>query len=113
MKHPIETWKWFGMPAHFIGASYCRFHMATRVGPWMVSSVGYYQMPSSENPTEIGCGRLYETMVFRAAECACGGSACEGHMLESGEELDMIPANDAVSASANHMAACLRWADEE
>ncbi len=114
MKFPIETWKWFGMPGHFIGASDCRFHMATRIGPWIVSSVGAYA-PSHSRDTliEIGFDRTYETMVFKAAECDCPGDLCEGHALEDTTELDMLPAKDPKTANANHMAMCLKWADIE
>lgn len=39
---PREEWKWFGHAAHFICARWCRFHMATQVGKWLVSTVGEY-----------------------------------------------------------------------
>jgi hypothetical protein len=38
--HKKESWEWFGNAAHFICGHMCRFHMATKVGPWLVSSVG-------------------------------------------------------------------------
>lgn len=37
-RQPKELW--FGHPGHFICAKDCRFHMATLVGPWLVSTVG-------------------------------------------------------------------------
>lgn len=34
------TERWFGHAAHFICGQWCRFHLATQVGPWLVSTVG-------------------------------------------------------------------------
>ena len=39
---PVEEWEWFGSAAHFICGRWCRFHLATKVGPWLVSTVGEY-----------------------------------------------------------------------
>lgn len=35
-------WKWYGHPAHLIVGDKCRFHLATLVGPFMISTVGEY-----------------------------------------------------------------------
>jgi hypothetical protein len=45
------TDRWFGNAAHFICGQSCRFHLATQVGPWLVSTVG--QMWSARNVREI------------------------------------------------------------
>ena len=37
-----ENWKWFGHAGHFICAQWCRFHMCTKVGKYLVSTVGEY-----------------------------------------------------------------------
>lgn len=42
---PKGDWKWFGHAAHFICAEWCRFHMATQVGNYIVSTVGEYWPP--------------------------------------------------------------------
>src|SRR5919106_127620 len=34
--------KWFGHAAHFICGRWCRFHLATQVGDYLVSTVGEY-----------------------------------------------------------------------
>ena len=41
-----ETWEWFGHSGHLIVGKDCRFHLATKVGPWWVSTVGEY-LPDS------------------------------------------------------------------
>lgn len=38
----IDKWKWFGNAGHFICGSSCRFHLATQVGQYLVSTVGQY-----------------------------------------------------------------------
>jgi len=46
----VEDWEWFGHAAHFICGQWCRFHMATKVGGYLVSTVGEYwpERPSRE-----------------------------------------------------------------
>jgi hypothetical protein len=39
---PKQRWKWFGHAGHFICAQWCRFHLCTKVGPWLISTVGEY-----------------------------------------------------------------------
>ena len=41
MTSPTD-WEWFGLSGHFIYAYRCRFHLCTKVGPWLVSTVGQY-----------------------------------------------------------------------
>lgn len=101
--------KWFGKAGHFICADRCLFHLTTTVcdGAFLVSTVGeYYPLRAGDTPQEIGCDRMYETMVFRAgAECPCG---C-GQPQIDGMELDMHGYNDAKSATEGHMAMCEKW----
>ena len=123
-KHPIppEKWKWFGSPGHFICARWCRFHLCTKVGKYLVSTVGEYIHPRSSGASEvsendwlkknwpgedIGCDRKYETMVFEASgtcECGCGLPKIVPH------ELDMLGCNDAVEATKGHYKLCRKWA---
>ena len=84
-------WRWYGHPGHLIVGQDCRFHLATEIGNYLVSTVGEYLpdsnvreiMAASRGITldgmgdarradfmrkigfqEIGSGRKYETMVF-------------------------------------------------
>jgi hypothetical protein len=45
-----KDWKWFGHAAHFICGHSCRFHLATQVGDYLISTVGEYwpERPSRE-----------------------------------------------------------------
>src|SRR5262245_46801635 len=90
---PYRGWQWYGNAGHFICGRWCRFHLATRVGPWLVSTVGEFVHPRHGGGSEIeearwlranwpgediGLDRKYETMVFRAGDpcetkdCGCG-----------------------------------------
>lgn len=37
-----EDWKWFGNAGHLCVGQSCRFHLATKVGKYLVSTVGQY-----------------------------------------------------------------------
>lgn len=37
-----EKWQHFGTAGHFICAAWCRFHLCTKVGDYLVSTVGQY-----------------------------------------------------------------------
>lgn len=39
---PESKWKWFGNAGHFICARWCQFHLCTRVGDYLISTVGQY-----------------------------------------------------------------------
>lgn len=121
-----NEWRWFGTAGHLIVGRWCRFHLCTQVGPWLVSTVGEYVHPrhseGSEraeakylerhpNGEEIGYGRTYETMVFRAGE-PCVDPECNCGMPSPTDwnELDSIGYNNRGDATRGHLALCERWA---
>lgn len=122
---PVDQWKWFGHAGHFICGQWCRFHLCTLVGDYLVSTVGLYVHPrhsggserseaewlaANPNGEEIGCGRFYETMVFRAgAPCAAEGCEC-GIPAIASSELDFEGYVTAGAAAAGHLALCEKWA---
>jgi len=136
-----SEWEWFGNAAHLIVGSHCRFHLATRVGPWLVSTVGEYvpdyavreimaqrrgfdlegQGDAREADwlkkhgfEEIGFGRKYETMVFRWARlCDSEECGCGLPTPDDWEELDSDGYNDAASATRGHYAMCERWSEKD
>lgn len=130
-------WTWFGHPGHFICADDCRFHLATLVGDYLVSTVGEY-VPDSQVQQiyadvrgialegrgderesdwlrkngfeELGFGRTYETMVFLAGE-PCDSAECGcGLPTIDGEDKDMEGYNKAGDATRGHYAMCQKWA---
>lgn len=112
MNNPPETWQWFGNAGHLCVASDCLFHLTTKVGDYLISTVGdwrpYYCGVRVEEPEEVGRDRLYETMVFKAGKlCDCG---C-GLPMISGSELLCIPSNTAGEANRAHLETCRKIAN--
>jgi hypothetical protein len=135
-----EQWEWFGSAGHLIVASECRFHLCTKVGPWLVSTVGEW-LPDSSSWSiytdsrgvtlegrgdarradflnkvgfiEIGLGR-YETMVFPLSDKRCTVEDCDCGMpvVSEWSELDTDSYNLRGDAERGHYAMCERWAQQ-
>jgi hypothetical protein len=131
--------EWVYMPhaAHLIVGHCCRFHIATAVGPWLVSTVGEY-LPSETVQNifaasrgisltrrgdareheylekvgwePIGYERTYETMVFRAVAATPDEASCCPYRQANGNELEMRGYNDPGDAYRGHMEMCEKWA---
>ncbi len=122
---PENKWKWFGTPGHFICAQWCRFHLCTQVGRYLISTVGEYIHPRHSQGSEqvepewlkknwpgedIGWDRKYETMVFRAGK-KCSHENCGCGLPEiSGSELEMRGYNKRGDATNGHLALCRKVA---
>lgn len=132
-----QDWQWFGHAGHFICAQWCRFHLCTLVGQYLVSTVGEYVPDETAREIhceargivlegkgdarladymkkvgfqEIGCGRTYETMIFKADE-QCTRPDCNCGLPEiDGSELWFKGYTSAGDASAGHMEGCIRAA---
>ena len=135
---PKERWEWFGNAAHFICSQWCRFHLATKIGKYIVSTVGQYVPDEGTREIvakskgivlegrgdhrlddfmakigfrEIGYGRTYETMVFVAGKrCVASGCGCGMPTLKTATELASASYNDARAATKGHHWMCLKWA---
>ena len=107
-----DKWIWYGYPAHFICASRCAFRMATKVGRYIVSTVGDMRDDRGDATSQtIGHDRTYETMVFaRSHKCREEGCGCGQYRIDPSSEVEMVPANDAATARKNHMATCRKYA---
>lgn len=131
-----KDWRWFGNAGHFICARWCQFHLCTQVGRWLVSTVGEYVPDEAIREIhcqvrniplegcgdarladymkkvgfqEIGYGRTYETMVFRAGT-PCKAPSCDCMLPEiDGSELDSDGYNSAGDATAGHYKPCEKW----
>lgn len=109
---PVEEWKWFGLPAHFIGGNQCRFHLATQVGKYLISTVGEYFSESTGTREMIGSARYLETMVFKAGK-PCNEPSCNcglPRLARPFNELDFEGYNTAGEAQVGHMKYCHKWA---
>lgn len=97
-----------GCPGHFCAASSCHWRRHTRIGPYRISSVGDYFPMDGDERTEIGCGRYFETMVFKVTGdcpedegCGCGQADFS--------ELDFEGYNTAGEAQAGHAAMAKKY----
>jgi len=137
---PESEWRWFGCVGHLIVGSYCRFHLCTQVGEFLVSTVGEYFPPegvreilaSQRGVTlagrgdarerdyikklgfeEIGAGRTYETMVFRTTGDVCHTPECGcGLPTVDYSELDVNGYTTAGAATIGHLELCRAYASK-
>lgn len=120
-------------PGHFICARDCKFFLNTYVGGYIVSTVGELWPDSQVRKInastrgmkiegigdywdadymkkigfeEIGFGRLYETMVFKAKKSK---DACCPWRMTDGSNLDFDSYNEAGDAFKCHMKMCKKW----
>lgn len=124
---PESQWRWFGNAAHFIGGQDCRFHMATLIGKFLVSTVGQYRPDSRVREVlasarggdrdayeQIGFNRTFETMVFKAgAVCESEGCGCGLPSLDPPSELAFGGYDTAGDATRGHMELCYQVAGWE
>jgi len=63
---PQEEWKWFGYPGHLCISNRCGFHMCTRVGNYLISTIGHcFDKEDKELISLVPkSSDLFETMVF-------------------------------------------------
>ena len=122
---PKSDWIWYGSAGHFICGQWCRFHLTTEVGPWVISTVGAYVHPRHSQGSEqidaqwvhdnwpgedIGYNRKFETAVFRVAGyCNHKGCNC-GVPIHDGRELELRGYNSFEEANRGHLAMCEKWA---
>lgn len=131
---PKSEWSWLPHPAHFICSQDCRFHLATYVGGFIVSTVGEYfpdavlreilattkgvvlegrgddrraDYMKKVGFEDIGAGRKYETMVFPAK--SSGETCCPWEPYDY-DPLDTRGYNDPGEAARGHLLLCEKWA---
>ncbi len=140
MKEKKNNWIWMPHPAHFICARDCKFFLATKVGKYIVSTVGEY-LPNSAvqeifNETrnlklegkgdereadflkkngfeEIGLDRTYETMVFKAQKMQKDGCGSCPYRIDVKKEADFMGYNDGKSAYKGHLKFCRKYEGEK
>lgn len=131
----MDKSKWVFMPhaGHFILGHMCRFRLNTYVGKYIVSTVGEYvpdsavrdihaevmkdkPLPKGDDGEteylrkygfeEIGYGRTYETMVFKAGKSK---DKCCPYKIIVSKEMDAKGYNTAEEAVKGHMKLCEKW----
>lgn len=138
---PQSEWKWFGHAGHLIVSQWCRFHLCTLIGRYLVSTVGEYVPDETVREIhcevrgialvgrgdarladymkkvgfqEIGFGRTYETMVFNTTGEFCQRPECGcGLPAIVPTELEGAGYSNPGDATRGHYAACEKWAEIE
>lgn len=128
-----DKWVWMPHPGHFICGDDCRFRLNTYVGSYLVSTVGELLSDSRVREIlaksrgvkiegrgdawdrdymakigfdDIGCGRKYETMVFKAKKSK--QKCCPWEQVD-GSSLDFASYNSPEDARKGHMKLCKKW----
>jgi len=135
-----DKWVWMPHAAHFICGNDCRFHLATYVGGYVVSTVGEY-LPDSQvreilaqsrritlngkgderladymkkvGYEDLGYQRKYETMVFKAERMTAKGDQCCPWRMKTPDDVDMEGYNTPEAATAGHMKLCEKWSKKQ
>jgi hypothetical protein len=105
--------KYFGYAGHFCCGHMCRFHLATQVGEYLISTVGdmhtFVHPGEKDKMQEIGYNRFFETMVFEFGKiCHAVGCGC-GMPEINGNELDSNGYKTAGEAERGHTAMIKKW----
>ncbi len=103
-----QGWKWYGYAGHFIASPLCCFHMSTRVGRHLISTIGDYRPRGPDGKQEpIGAGKdsLFETYVF---ECD-GDDADSNPNVLSFTEVDGIRYATSLAAERGHYEFCRKY----
>ncbi len=131
-----DKWIWMPHPAHFICSYDCKFFLATKVGKYIISTVGEYfpDAPIREifaesrkvilegrgdarrndymqkiGFEELGVGRLYETMVFKSQKMSKDGCGACLYRMKTPSDIDFDGYKTAKEAYRGHMKMCLKW----
>ena len=128
-------WEWFGHAGHFICGQWCRFHLCTKVGKYLISTVGEYVpdegvreiLARTRGITLTGRGddrlrdymnkigfeplgagtETYETMVFLAGPpCQAKDCNCGMPSLLDCSEIMMERYGNAGEARVGHLKYC-------
>lgn len=105
-----DKWIWMPHAGHFIAASNCSFRLNTYVGGYIVSTIGEYVPRSGVTGgaefEEIGCDRLYETMVFKSRK---SGYKCCPFEMKNCSEIDFKGYKTSKEAMKGHYKLCKKW----
>jgi len=76
MRIPESEWVWYGFGGHFVCRDQCAYHLCTRIGGYLISTIGYYIQHTGEAayPLHGDPDSLYETYIFH-----CDGEDDEGN----------------------------------
>ena len=107
---PKNEWVWYGFAGHLSVSKRCAYHLCTRIGDRLVSTVGAF-FPDRNSPMEpigVSPDSYYETMVFE-----CHGEDEHGNPARATEVLLVRYYADSLDAERGHREICERAARGE
>jgi len=118
-----SEWEWFGYPGHFICAVDCQFRLCTKVGDYLISTVGDYHPNHKRQgdrlaPREtLGAGpdSFFETYVFKGPFTYCVAAECGCNMPKPVDccEIDGERTASAGEAQSAHEKYCLKYSEDQ
>lgn len=99
-----DKWVWMPHAGHFISGYRCCFKLNTKVGKYIISTVG--ELPDGDGFMDIGADRKYETMVFPAKKSK---TKCCPWEARSWGGIDFKGYNEAEDAYKGHLAMCRKY----
>lgn len=105
-----SDWKWYGFPGHCIISSRCAYHLSTRVGKYLISTIGAYKRnPLQDKFDPIGSdpNELFETMVF-----SCDGEINGDPNVADYSELAGVRYATSREAEVGHYRLCWQYHTE-
>jgi hypothetical protein len=102
-------WVWYGYAGHLIVGKRCAYHLCTRIGKYLISTVGHYLPKQNDKIETIGAGdkSFFETFVFN-----CDGEEESGDpKILSYEQMDSERYEKSIEAERGHRAFCLKYAE--
>lgn len=102
-----RDWKWYGYAGHFIGGKSCSYHLATRIGDYLVSTVGdYHTADGKRNLLGAADDSWFETMVF-----PCAGEESTGDaIILNWDSIDGERYAESLLAEQGHYRYCKKYA---
>lgn len=106
---PQNEWKWYGYAGHFSGGSACAYHLCTRIGGFLISTLGDYRPPSRGGKRQLlglANDSWFETFVFH-----CEGEDENGDpIVPSFNEIDSRRYGTSIEAERGHYEFCQKYA---
>lgn len=106
-----DKWTWYGHAGHLCAAYNCRFHLCTKVGGYLVSTVGDYFERGIRNTVGAYKDSFFETFVFNVLPgSSCSDLACLcGLPNVDWVNIEGVRCATAGEASKTHMRMCKKY----
>lgn len=106
---PKYEWVWYGYAGHLCVGTRCAYHLCTRVGGFLISTVGHYLPKGDDKMAAIGasCHDYFETMVF---PCGQRDNPSGDPDIIDFVELECTRYAKSIDAERGHRAICEKYA---